>query len=124
VRAAAGIAVALLLAACGGGDGDGNVGLDEHELVAKGDRLFHGTATCAVCHGADLRGTPMGPSFLEPIYAVSTLPDQAFHDAVRNGVEPKNWDLGTMPALPHVSDADIEAIVAYVRSVQQENGIR
>ena len=121
MRLLAAAVVALVLVACGG-EGS-NEGLSERELVAKGDRLFHGKGTCAVCHGANLGGTVMGPPLVDVRYAPSKLPDQAIHDAVRNGVQPKNWDLGPMLALPHVSDADIEAIVAYVRSVQREHGI-
>jgi mono/diheme cytochrome c family protein len=33
-------------------------------MVALGDRIFHGQvggATCTGCHGADAKGTPLGP---------------------------------------------------------------
>jgi mono/diheme cytochrome c family protein len=118
----AALVLALAVTACGGGGDD--VSLDEHQLVAKGDRLFHGEATCQLCHGSDLRGTVMGPPLVDERYAPSKLPDASIHDAVRGGVQQRNWTFGPMPALPHLSDDDIDALTAYVRSVQQENGIR
>jgi hypothetical protein len=65
----------------------------------------------------------MGPSFLDPIYAPGHHPDESFFRAVENGVQPHHWDFGPMPPLSHLDRDDVEAIVAYVRSVQVENGI-
>lgn len=113
--------LALVVAGCGGGGADAGT---SESLVARGDRLYHGEGTCQTCHGADLRGTTMGPPFLDATYAPSHHPDSAFHRAVRNGVQPHHWNFGPMPALPHLSDGDVDAIVAYVRSVQEANGIR
>jgi mono/diheme cytochrome c family protein len=112
-----------LLAGCGGGGGGGE-DLTYDELVAKGDELYHGRGTCAVCHGADLRGTDMGPPFLDEIYAPGHHADTAFFAAVENGVRPHHWQFGSMPPLPTVDEDDVEAIVAYVRQEQREAGIR
>ena len=79
--------------------------------------------TCAACHGVDLQGTETGPPFLSPIYAPNHHPDEAFFAAVENGVQPHHWDFGPMPPQPSVSREEAEAIVAYVRTVQVENGI-
>lgn len=111
----------VLAAGCGGGGGSGGSGAD---VVAKGEDLYQGEGTCATCHGDDLKGTPMGPPFLDAIYAPSHHPDAAFVNAVQRGVQPHHWQFGPMPPLPHLSEADIEAITAYVRSVQEANGIR
>jgi mono/diheme cytochrome c family protein len=110
--------VTLLLTACGGGSGGST------DPVARGDALFHGSGTCATCHGADLNGTSMGPSFLQALYAPSRLTDRAVHDAVANGMQPTNWSFGPMPALTHLDDDDVDAILAYIRQIQQQNGIR
>lgn len=109
----------LVTVACGDDDSGGG-----GDLVARGDRLYHGEGTCQTCHGPDLRGTTMGPTFLDEIYAPGHHPDASFHAAVQDGVQPHHWDFGPMPALPHLSEDDVDAIVAYVRSVQEENGIR
>lgn len=108
------VVVAAALAACGSSDED---------PVAKGERLFQGEGTCATCHGADLRGTPMGPPFLHELYVPDHHPDQAFQNAVRNGVQPHHWGFGPMPPLTHLSADDVRAITAYVRAQQQEAGI-
>ena len=93
------------------------------DLVAKGEQLYQGEATCATCHGSDLRGTTMGPPFLHEVYAPGHHPDAAFQRAVRNGVQPHHWQLGPMPPLPHLSADDVAAVTAYVRSQQREAGI-
>ena len=111
---AAAVAVAVLAACGGGASGD---------PAERGEALFRGEATCAVCHGPDLQGTPMGPSFLDQIYAPGHHPDDAFRAAVRNGVQPHHWTFGPMPALPHVSDDDVEDIIAFVRREQRAAGI-
>lgn len=116
--AAVAVLAGVLAAGCGEDAAD-----TPAERIAEGERLFQGEGTCATCHGRDLRGTTMGPPFLDEVYAPNHHPDASFLAAVRNGVQPHHWDFGPMPPLPHLSDEDVEAIVAYVRSVQQRNGI-
>jgi len=118
--AAMAVLLVLALGACGGGGG----GASAEDLVATGDRLWHGEATCATCHGADLRGTTMGPPLLDEIYVPSHHPDDAIRSAVRNGVQPHHWDFGPMPPLTHLDDGDIDALIAYVRSEQRAAGVR
>ena len=108
--------VVALLSACGGGS-------EDSDPAARGAALFRGEATCAVCHGRDLQGTPMGPSFLDQIYAPDHHPDAAFHAAVRNGVQPHHWAFGPMPALAHVDVEDVDDIIAFVRREQRAAGI-
>lgn len=120
-RVAVIVVTGLALAACGGDDDDPPTAAD---LVATGDELFHGEATCATCHGADLRGTSMGPPLLDEVYVPSHHPDEAIRRAVRNGVQPHHWDFGPMPPLPHLDDDDIDALIAYVRDTQRAAGIR
>lgn len=112
----AALVLTLGATACGGGTGGG-------DPVARGRDLFRGEATCATCHGADLRGTSMGPSFLDAIYAPNHHPDVAFHAAVKNGVQPHHWAFGPMPPLPHLDTDDVDAIIAFVRDAQRKAGI-
>ena len=118
MRRLAATAVVALLVGCGGG------APSEEDLVATGDQLFHGEATCATCHGPELGGTTMGPPLLEQTYAPDHHPDEAIRRAVRQGVQPHHWDFGPMPALTHLDDGDIDALIAYVRSRQEAAGIR
>ena len=103
-----------LLAACGSDASDANGG------SASGSDLY--AARCAACHGADLRGTGLGPSQLSIVYEPSHHPDEAYRDAIRNGVEPHHWDFGPMPAVSGLDDDEITAIIAYIRKVQEREG--
>jgi mono/diheme cytochrome c family protein len=111
-------ASALLTTACGGSDPPKT----QAELVASGRTLFE--SRCAACHGFDLEGTESGPSFLDPIYAPDHHPDEAFHNAVDGGVVPHHWNFGPMPPQKGFSEADVDAIIAYVRSKQRAAKIR
>ena len=89
--------------------------------VAAGEELY--IASCAVCHGADLGGSATGPPFLVPTYAPNHHADEAFQRAVAFGVQPHHWNFGTMAPIEGLSRDDVSKIVAYVRSVQESEGI-
>ena len=110
--------VAALAAACG----------DDSDRAASGSSASDGAAlyaaNCASCHGEDLEGTDLGPSPLSIIYEPGHHPDSSFHAAVRNGSAEHHWDFGPMPPVAGLSDAEIDAIVAFVRSEQERQGFR
>jgi mono/diheme cytochrome c family protein len=103
-----------LLAACGSDAGDANGG------PANGSALY--AERCAACHGADLRGTGMGPSQLSIVYEPNHHPDESFRAAIRDGVTPHHWDFGPMPAVSGLDDDEVNAIIAYIREVQEREG--
>jgi hypothetical protein len=71
-----------------------------------------------------LRGTEgAGPPFLNKIYGPDHHPDAAFYNAVENGVQPHHWNFGAMPPQTTVTEDELEAIIAYVRSRQRASGI-
>lgn len=88
--------------------------------AAEGKAAYE--ATCAQCHGTNLEGTDRGPTFLSPIYAPDHHGDAAFIRAVKSGVQPHHWSFGPMPPQPGVSEADVAAIIAYVRQEQARAG--
>jgi len=102
------IASASLMVACGA---DGPT-----DAVARGEGIYG--ANCAQCHGGDLAGTDRGPSLLQPIYGPDQLSDAEFADAIRNGVDEPRLEFGPMPANGAITDAQIEAILAFVRAEQ------
>jgi mono/diheme cytochrome c family protein len=57
---------------------------------------------------------------LEPAYGPDQLTDAEFADAIRNGVEEQLWNFGPMPANGAIGDAQIAAIVEFVRSEQAD----
>lgn len=91
------------------------------EELAHGQEVFQ--QNCATCHGDELQGTFVGPPFLDEIYAPEHHPDDAFRNAVANGVQPHHWDFAAMPPVPGLSDQDVDAVIAYVRSQQEAAGI-
>ncbi len=114
-------ALAIVVASCGGTETPViDVPVQDADLVAVGNTLYQ--QSCAVCHGSDLRGTDRGPSHLSVVYEPSHHGDQAFLVAVRAGARQHHWDFGNMPPIEGLSDADVEAIVAFVREIQRTEG--
>lgn len=114
--------VALLVGACSapGAADDSALEPQDPELVVAGGELY--ARACASCHGADLRGTEHGPSHLSEVYEPGHHADAAFLLAVRRGVAPHHWSFGPMPPIEGLTDADVEAIVNFVRDAQRREG--
>lgn len=91
---------------------------------AEAGRAYY-NAVCASCHGIDAAGQDgIAPPFVHKIYEPSHHGDMAFVMAARNGVPAHHWPFGNMPPVEQrLTDAEIGAIVAYVRALQRENGI-
>lgn len=96
---------------------DTGIPVQDPNLVSAGEPLYQ--ASCAACHGSELRGTAVGPSHLSIVYEPNHHGDVAFVIAARNGVRQHHWNFGDMAPVPGLSDEDLEAIVAYVRENQR-----
>lgn len=101
---------------------------DDAASVTRGEHLVQ--TLCSGCHGADLGGTP----FFEDD-AIGSIPasnltsgaggvgnqygDEDWVRAIRHGVDINGQPLFIMPAgdFYHLSDADLAAIISYVKSV-------
>lgn len=107
--------VAVLAAGCGDGGG---------EVVAPGraDGAALYAEHCASCHGADLRGTDVGPSHLSVVYEPGHHPDDAFRAAITDGVRAHHWPFGDMPPVPGLDEEEVDAIIRHVRQAQEEHG--
>lgn len=79
---------------------------------------------CAACHGANAAGSDTGPPLVHAIYNPGHHADFAFVLAARRGVRAHHWKFGDMPPQPDISEAEIAAIVHYVRELQAANGIQ
>lgn len=90
-------------------------------VAGDGKALFE--AECAACHGQAGGGTDKGPPLVHDIYNPGHHADLAFVMAARNGVRAHHWPFGDMPPRPQVTEAQINAIIRYVRELQQANGI-
>jgi mono/diheme cytochrome c family protein len=78
---------------------------------------------CAECHGVNASGTDKGPPLIHDYYNPGHHADGAFFAAVANGVRQHHWRFGNMPPQPQVTEDQTRMIVAYVRELQQANGI-
>lgn len=103
-----------------GVDAGTGIPVQDADLVAAGEPLYQ--QYCASCHGADLRGTAVGPSQLSVVYEPNHHGDMAYFLAVRNGVRQHHWPFGDMPPIAGLSDSEVEQIVAFVREQQRING--
>lgn len=88
---------------------------------ALGKKLY--AASCASCHGADLKGSDKGPSMLHKVYEPSHHSDIAFQLAAKNGVRAHHWKFGDMPPVPAVTPDDVAHITAFIRVEQRKAGI-
>ena len=110
------VVVALALAACDRAEPAAE-GVD----LARGEQLFDNN--CAVCHGVQGTGTTVGPPLVHVVYEPGHHSDEAFRRAVAEGSPQHHWDYGDMPAVPGLSDDEVEDIIGYVRELQREAGI-
>lgn len=92
------------------------------ENAQIGKRGFE--TACAACHGINAAGqNGIAPPLVHRIYEPSHHGDQAFWNAAQNGVRAHHWEFGNMPPVEGLTRADLIYIVAYVRELQQANGI-
>ena len=78
---------------------------------------------CSQCHGMIDGGTDKGPPLIHRIYEPNHHGDFAFFRAVQQGTPAHHWPYGDMAPLPNVSEAEVTAIVKFIREVQRANGI-
>lgn len=105
-----------------GGSGLGDIIVPELGVQsAAGQILFN--RECATCHGKDAIGGDTGPPLIHMHYERGHHDDSAFVKAVQTGVKQHHWDFGDMPPQPQIDAEEIANIIAFVRAVQEANGI-
>jgi mono/diheme cytochrome c family protein len=121
------LVAALVLAACGGGGGAASA--SQKPAAAKGDAtkgktVFEGT--CASCHGPDAKGLPGLGKDLTTSEWVSTQTDAQLLKFVKTGrpaadkLNTTGIDMPPKGGNPALTDADIENVIAFVRSIHQK----
>lgn len=86
-----------------------------------GKELFAGS--CGACHGIYGEGSETGPTLIHVLYAPGEMSDDAIRTAIRDGAEARNWPFGDMPAIPQLTDGQIDSILVFLREVQVANEI-
>ncbi len=88
-------------------------------MVARGNRVYHGTdggATCTGCHGADAKGTPLGPDLTSGKWLWRDGSYAGIAATIAQGVaQPKQYR-APMPAMggTQLSSDQVMAVAAYV----------
>ena len=96
---------------------------DELSKVAQIGKLAF-QSNCLACHGENAVGQKgVAPPLIHKIYEPSHHGDESFQRAVAVGVRAHHWKFGNMPALEGLTRGDVKAIIAYVRELQEANGI-
>lgn len=100
--------------------GSGDAGLptppgSTREQVANGDKLYHGS-TCTGCHGADAKGTPLGPNLTGPAYLWGDGGVAALEKTINEGVAQPKQFRSPMPALggAQLTASDVHDLAAYI----------
>lgn len=121
-------ALALVLAACGGGsdsdsgDDGGNSPAASEGDAAHGEEIY--SATCAACHGPDARGIDgLGKDLHNNTFVASLSDDElvAFLKEGRGADHPDNDTGVAMPPKggnPALSDDDLLDVAAYLRTLE------
>ena len=122
------VVLSLSVASCGKGDPEKarqSLHLPKPGYTAdatRGQPLF--SNNCARCHGGRGQGAREGPPLVHKIYRPGHHPDLSFHIAVKNGVRRHHWTFDNMPPIPGVSPEEVSDIVAYVRALQRQAGVK
>jgi glucose/arabinose dehydrogenase/mono/diheme cytochrome c family protein len=89
------------------------------EMVALGDRIFHGQvggATCTGCHGVNAKGTPLGPDLTGTQWLWSDGSYAAIAKTITTGVpQPKKYR-SPMPPMggAQLTSDQVSAVAAYI----------
>jgi glucose/arabinose dehydrogenase/mono/diheme cytochrome c family protein len=89
------------------------------EMVALGDRIYHGQiggATCTGCHGANAKGTPLGPDLTDTQWLWSDGSYAAIAKTITTGVpQPKQYR-SPMPPMggSQLTSEQVSAVAAYI----------
>ena len=92
------------------------------EMVALGDRIFHGQvggATCTGCHGGDAKGTPLGPDLTDTQWLWGDGSYAAITKIINSGVpQPKQYR-SPMPPMggTQLTSEQVSALAAYIWAV-------
>ncbi len=90
--------------------------------AAIGQRIFE--SACVACHGTNAVGVAgAGPPLIHVIYEPSHHADESFQRAVAMGVRSHHWRFGDMSPVTGLTREDVAMVIAYIREIQQANGI-
>ena len=92
------------------------------ELIAQGDKIFHGPGNCYACHGTNAQGS-VGPNLTDAEWIHSKGSYEEIVAQVTKGVTKEESKSGiVMPPRggSTISDDDVKAVAAYVYSLSHK----
>jgi glucose/arabinose dehydrogenase/mono/diheme cytochrome c family protein len=95
------------------------------EMIALGDRIYHGQvggATCTGCHGPNATGTPLGPDLTDTKWLWSDGSFAGIAKTITNGVsQPKEYR-APMPPMggAQLTPDQVSAVAAYIWGLSHE----
>src|SRR5215213_7911359 len=92
------------------------------ELIAQGDKVFHGPGNCYACHGTNAQGS-VGPNLTDAEWIHSKGSYEEIVAQVTKGVTKEESKSGiVMPPRggSTISDDDVKAVAAYVYSLSHK----
>jgi mono/diheme cytochrome c family protein len=84
------------------------------EAAQRGFALFR--SQCIRCHAINRSGGRVGPDLNVPQSIVEYRPEEQIRTYIKN---PFAFRYGNMPANPHLGDADLDDLLAYLRAMSQ-----
>jgi glucose/arabinose dehydrogenase/mono/diheme cytochrome c family protein len=96
-------------------------------MLALGDSVFHGVVaggTCVGCHGADAKGTGLGPNLTDDQWLWSDGSLAGIEGTIAKGVAAPKQHTGVMPPKggAALSQAQLHAVAAYVYALSRSAG--
>jgi mono/diheme cytochrome c family protein len=88
--------------------------------IAWGRELFHGSANCVGCHGADGRGSDEGPALTGALWLHGPGTYEWLVEQIKRGIPAHHtWTGKPMPmrGWSNIPDDDVRAVAAYVWSI-------
>jgi glucose/arabinose dehydrogenase/mono/diheme cytochrome c family protein len=89
------------------------------QMVALGDRIYHGevaAATCTGCHGANAKGTPLGPDLTDTQWLWGDGSYASIAKTITTGVSQPKQYRSPMPPMggAQLSSDQVSAVAAYI----------
>jgi glucose/arabinose dehydrogenase/mono/diheme cytochrome c family protein len=89
------------------------------QMIALGDRIYHGqvaAATCTGCHGANAKGTPLGPDLTDTQWLWGDGSYAAIAKTITTGVSQPKQYRSPMPPVggAQLSSDQVSAVAAYI----------
>jgi mono/diheme cytochrome c family protein len=97
-------------------------GAPSPELIAQGDKVFHGPGNCYACHGTNAQGS-VGPNLTDAEWIHSKGSYEEIVAQVTKGVAKEESKSGiVMPPRggSTIGDEDVKAVAAYVYSLSHK----